>query len=360
MQKQQITTGTPIPPEWYNAMQNPTFSGTDEDVGHLPLPPGYSEKQQCKTIHVFGESTSVDLEAWPYNAVILVHKAMRGETPVYPRELIVRCTNTTGAIIVIPELDSDGTITVKATGTSVDDSYVTQSAADGDIVIINANNLGSDVNLGSEVDIKTRKIRAGKDAGYRRVSAQIFSIEASENKISAQFDRNGNLVVAIEHGDNVGSIVYQIPLKSTSFSCGTENSNSEGYAEMGASNGHASFKANSAGGQKSIGYSTENGVMTLSEKTVGGADYLKTYYGSGYIQNEKHLAGGRKEVILIGKNVDASFNIIDDNVGVITILHIPSDSEVSLYGHKPKKTCLTASGISFFELQNGSWVNPSA
>ncbi len=357
MQKQQITTGIPLPPEWYNAMQNPTYEGTDEDVGHLPLPPGYSEKQQCKTIHVFGESTSVDLEDWPYNAVILVHKAMRGETPVYPRELIVRCTNTTGAITVIPELDTDGTITVKATGTSIEDSYVTQTAVDGDIVVINANNIGSEF---GEVDIKTRKIRAGKDADYRRVSAQIFSIGTSENKISAQFDRNGNLVVAIEHGNNVGSIVYQIPLKSTSFSCGTENSNSEGYAEMGASNGQASFKANSAGGQKSIGYSTENGVMTLNEKTVGGADYLKTYYGSGYIQNEKHLAGGRKEVILIGKNVDASFNIIDDNVGVITILHIPSDSEVSLYGHKPKKTCLTASGISFFELQNGSWVNLSA
>lgn len=353
MQKQQITTGTPVPPEWYNAMQNPTYEGTDEDVGHLPLPPDYDKKQQCKTIYVFGESNMVDLDDWPYNAVIVVHKAMRGETPVYPRELIVRCTNTTGAIIVIPELDSDGTITVKATGTSVDDSYVTQSAADGDIVVINAN-------LGSEVDIKIRKIRAGKDADYRRVSAQIFSIGTSENKISSQFDRNGNLVVAIEQGNNVGSIVYQIPLKSTSFSCGTENSNNEGYVEMGASNGQASFKANSAGGQKSIGYSTENGAMTLSEKTVGGADYLKTYYGSGYIQNEKHLAGGRKEVILIGKNVDASFNIIDDNVGVITILHIPSDSEVSLYGHKPKKTCLTASGISFFELQNGSWVNPSA
>lgn len=357
MQKMQFTTGMPIPPELLNALQNPTFSGTDEDVGHLPLPPDYDKKQQCKTIHVFGESTSVDLEDWPYNAVILVHKAMRGETPVYPRELIVRCTNTTGAITVIPELDTDGTITVKATGTSIEDSYVTQTAVDGDIVVINANNIGSEF---GEVDIKTRKIRAGKDADYRRVSAQIFSIGTSENKISAQFDRNGNLVVAIEHGNNVGSIVYQIPLKSTSFSCGTENSNSEGYAEMGASNGHASFKANSAGGQKSIGYSTENGVMTLNEKTVDGADYLKTYYGSGYIQNEKHLAGGRKEVILIGKDVDASFNIIDDNVGIITILHIPSDSEVSLYGHKPKKTCLTASGISFFELQNGSWVNPSA
>jgi hypothetical protein len=354
MQKQQITTGTPVPPEWYNAMQNPTYGGTGEDVGHLPLPPDYSEKQQCKTIQVFGESTSVDLEDWPYNAVILVHKAMRGETPVYPRELIVRCTNTTGAIIVIPELDTDGTITVKATGTSIEDSYVTQTAVDGDIVVINANNLGS------EVDIKTRKIRAGKDADYRRVFAQVFSIGTSENKISAQFNRNGDLVVAIEQGNNVGSIVYQIPLKSTSFSCGTENSNSEGFISFSEGNGNVSFKANSAGGQKSIGYSTENGVMTLSEKTVGGADYLKTYYGSGYIQNEKHLAGGKKEVILIGKNVDASFNIIDDNVGVITILHIPSDSEVSLYGLKPKKTCLTASGIAFFELQNGSWVNPSA
>ena len=354
MQKIQFTTGIPIPPELLNALQNPTFSGTDEDAGHLPLPPDYDKKQQCKTIHVYGASTSVDLDNWPYNAVILVHKAMNGETPVYPRELIVRCTNTTGAIIVIPELDADGTITVKATGTSIEDSYVTQSAVDGDIVVINANDLGS------SVEIKTRKIRAGKDADYRRIFAQIFSIGTSENKITAQFDRNGNLVVSVDQGSNANSIVYQMHLKATSFSCGTENSNSAGFISFSEGSGNAFFKANSAGGQKSIGYSTENGVMTLSEKTVGGADYLKTYYGSGYIQNEKHLVGGRKEVILIGKNVDASFNIIDDNVGVITILHIPSDSDMSLYGHKPKKTCLTASGIAFFELQNGSWVNPSA
>lgn len=351
MRKQQFTNGFPITPEWANAIQNPTYDGSNEDVGHLPLPPGYSEKQQCKTIHVFGESTSVDLEDWPYNAVILVHKAMRGETPVYPRELIVRCTNTTGAITVIPELDTDGTITVKATGTSIEDSYFTQTAVDGDIVVINANNLGS------EVDIKTRKIRAGKDADYRRVFAQIFSIGTSENEISAQFDRNGNLVVAIEQGNNDGSIVYQMPLKSTSFSCGTENSNSEGFISFSEGNGNVAFKANSAGGGKSVEYSSESNILSFAEQAsdLNNQTLRKTYNEPGRLQLETHSDGGRKDVILFGKDVDSSLNIVEKK-GYITILYVPSDADAQMYSSPPSKLCLTVGGIYKFYLRNGNWV----
>lgn len=44
MQKQQFTDGSPVTPEWLNAMQNPTYEGTPEDVGHIPLPPEYNNK----------------------------------------------------------------------------------------------------------------------------------------------------------------------------------------------------------------------------------------------------------------------------------------------------------------------------
>ena len=357
MQKMQFTTGMPIPPELLNALQNPTFSGTDEDAGHLPLPPDYDKKQQCKTIHVYGESNTVNLDGWPYNAVIVVHRYMNGETPVYPRTLKIRCTNTTGAIVIIPELDQNGRLSVSAIGAGDSAEYATTTLKQKDIAIVHM----LVVDSGSNVECFIHTIQAGNRVEYANVMSSIFSVDGGDShKATIYIDGNGTLIVDTLQNSTIPLLSIRFPLEAQKFSSGTENSNNEGYVEMGASNGQASFKANSAGGQKSIGYSTENGVMTLSEKTVGGADYLKTYYGSGYIQNEKHLAGGKKEVILIGKNVDASFNIIDDNVGVITILHIPSDSEVSLYGHKPKKTCLTASGIAFFELQNGSWVNPSA
>ena len=69
MQKQQITTGTPIPPEWYNAMQTPTYEGTDEEVGHLPLPPEYDRK-----IEVFQSiQGSVDLSTATSRVAMVYH-----------------------------------------------------------------------------------------------------------------------------------------------------------------------------------------------------------------------------------------------------------------------------------------------
>lgn len=98
MQKQQITTGTPIPPEWYNAMQTPTYEGTDEDVGHLPLPPNYGEKIQ----YFKSQSGSVDLSTATGGVVVVLHE---GSTTSLQKETLT-VTGVSGAtayaIWVIP------------------------------------------------------------------------------------------------------------------------------------------------------------------------------------------------------------------------------------------------------------------
>lgn len=40
MIKTEINNGTPIPPEWFRAIQTPSFSRAENEVGHLPLPDG--------------------------------------------------------------------------------------------------------------------------------------------------------------------------------------------------------------------------------------------------------------------------------------------------------------------------------
>lgn len=108
MQKQQITTGTPIPPEWYNAMQTPTYEGTDEDVGHLPLPPNYGEKQQWKTFKVEGAENTVNLEDWDRNAIVRVGPSFANGNTVWPSTLTINCYSALeGAIFVIPDLSED-------------------------------------------------------------------------------------------------------------------------------------------------------------------------------------------------------------------------------------------------------------
>lgn len=46
MNKINFKTGTIIPPELMNALQNPSFTNDEKDAGHLPLPPNYGEKVQ--------------------------------------------------------------------------------------------------------------------------------------------------------------------------------------------------------------------------------------------------------------------------------------------------------------------------
>lgn len=69
MQKQQFTDGSPLTPEWLNAMQNPTYAGTEEEVGHLPLPPEYGRK-----IEVFQSvQGSVDLSTATSLVAMIYH-----------------------------------------------------------------------------------------------------------------------------------------------------------------------------------------------------------------------------------------------------------------------------------------------
>lgn len=69
MQKQQFNDGTPISPEWLNAMQSPTYEGTPEDVGHIPLPPEYNNK-----VDVIASSQGVaDLSSVASTAAMIYH-----------------------------------------------------------------------------------------------------------------------------------------------------------------------------------------------------------------------------------------------------------------------------------------------
>ena len=43
MNKINFKTGTIIPPELMNALQNPSFTNDEEEAGHLPLPPNYGD-----------------------------------------------------------------------------------------------------------------------------------------------------------------------------------------------------------------------------------------------------------------------------------------------------------------------------
>ncbi|MBO7412932.1 MAG: hypothetical protein J6U20_04620 [Fibrobacter sp.] len=69
MNKINFKTGTIIPPELINALQNPSFTNDEEEAGHLPLPPNYGKKVQ-----VFNtENRAVDLSTASSGFAVVIH-----------------------------------------------------------------------------------------------------------------------------------------------------------------------------------------------------------------------------------------------------------------------------------------------
>ena len=208
MNTKTFKTGDIVTPEFLNELQNPSFNKQPGEVGALPLPPNYSEKQQCKTIHVAGETTSVNLGDWPYNAVIVVSVFMNGETPVYPRNLTVRCANTTGAIVVIPELDQNGTLAISVVGAGSTE-HASASLKHGDIAVINA------FDAVDEVHCFIRKLQTGDRVEYRNVLSSIFTVDGVDgHKAMFYIDSNFNLVISAANNSTVTSVDLRLPLKT--------------------------------------------------------------------------------------------------------------------------------------------------
>lgn len=69
MNKINFKTGTIIPPELMNALQNPSFTNDEEEAGHLPLPPNYGKKVQAFVT----ENGAVDLSSASSGFAIVEH-----------------------------------------------------------------------------------------------------------------------------------------------------------------------------------------------------------------------------------------------------------------------------------------------
>lgn len=217
MNKKTFKTGDIVTPEFLNELQNPSYDKQPGEVGALPLPPNYSEKQQCKTIHVAGEATSVDLGDWPYNAVILVQKFMQGETPVYPRTLTVRCANTTGAIVVIPELDQNGALSISVQGSGAAE-LATTTLKRGNIAVINA------YDVVDEVQCYVRKFQSGDRVEFTNVMSSIFTVDGGDgHKAMFYIDSNFNLVIGAANNSSISALDLKLPLKVPSISAKKTN-----------------------------------------------------------------------------------------------------------------------------------------
>ena len=113
MNKINFKTGSIIPPELMNALQNPSFTNDEEEVGHLPLPPNYGEKVQVFVT----ENGAVDLSSASSGFAIVEHYG--STTSLQPVTITINGIGGNGArTILLVTRGTDYPVTVSLPQTS--------------------------------------------------------------------------------------------------------------------------------------------------------------------------------------------------------------------------------------------------
>lgn len=113
MNKINFKTGTIIPPELMNALQNPSFTNDEENAGHLPLPPNYGEKVQAFVT----ENGAVDLSSASSGFAIVEHYG--STTSLQPVTITINGIGGNGArTILLVTRGTDYPVTVSLPQTS--------------------------------------------------------------------------------------------------------------------------------------------------------------------------------------------------------------------------------------------------
>ena len=113
MNKIYFKTGTIIPPELMNALQNPSFTNDEEEAGHLPLPPNYGEKAQVFVT----ENGAVDLSSASSGFAIVEHYG--STTSLQPVTITINGIGNNGArTILLVTRGTDYPVTVSLPQTS--------------------------------------------------------------------------------------------------------------------------------------------------------------------------------------------------------------------------------------------------
>lgn len=118
MQKQQFNSGTPISPEWLNDIQNPSYDKTSEEVGYLPLPPGYTDR-----IDTFETATSeVNVSSATASFAVIVYRG----SPTSSAPVTLMVNGLTGSpirsfLVVATGAEFELTVRVPVNSTSTTD-----------------------------------------------------------------------------------------------------------------------------------------------------------------------------------------------------------------------------------------------
>lgn len=358
MNKKTITSGEPVSPELLNELQNPSYEKSEDEVGHLPLPPDYDGKKQVTTIRVAGDGKSVDLSDWPYNAVVVADAipGPSGAPTEYPENIDLVIAKDCGLIIVKPEIEGvNMEISIAIDDTDVEDSATIHP---GEIAIITASS--HDGVHDPVIDIHV--VQIGDFVKKDKVIANQFLLSSSgSEKIKVRFDdRTGYIHVEKSSvSSDVSLVKFDFPIRSHQIAFGGESALSGNGAVTVYNDGHYEFvatsgSADSSGDIRNISYDSRTGIASTNVQNNTYSYTKTTNVGEGSVNAVKQTLSTNPSIIgsVLNKTYDDSFQLVDA-FGTICVYQLPRVSGSSV---TPKKTEITPDGIASYTHNGTSWV----
>lgn len=344
MKKKKFDAGSPVTPEWLNAIQNPSFDGTPEDVGHLPLPPEYDEKQQWKTFEVYGATNLVDLRGWNRNVVVKALPTYTDITPgavksIEPEKLSMKADGTTGIIFVVPHIKNDNYMIVDL---DVGGNHRELTLKRGEIALMYASNFGGSIALNALGFV----IPSSALGRFEGLECTRLTFKVGENRVALidaiELDGKKELRFNVFNAD---SIDFYAPLKGVSFNCGEHTD--QGYASISATQEKGRLLIRNKGmyNANELQYDSDTDIMRQGHAySTSGSTSIElvetTHATVDYHKATVKDRGGYESHILINKDVDDNLNVVE-SAGTLCVYY----ADQSLHSEPPIKCVISADGI---------------
>lgn len=353
MNKKTITSGEPVSPELLNELQNPSYEKSEDEVGHLPLPPGYNEVKQMITVLLSGASNTLDLSTWQYNASILCKAEIStgdGSTSEFPETLNLTVRPDTGIILVKAELED----TAMGINVSVYGSDVTEHAQirRGDIAVITSSSHGDAIEPTLSIDVINTEV-IDKDV----INGKIVYISSSAGVRQYMIRYVDGVLQVAPAGQvaNASQVAFSMPIKANEVNVGS-GSTAFAALKVAGNDNHVEFgitsnSADSAGNTRVMLYNSNSGFgLTTNNSTYSTS--RQTSFGDGQMSLDlvDLTNSRRKSGILFNKTFNNSFDVVE-SFGTICSYNFGTNGQGPCY-----KTEINHSGIASYSHNGTNWV----
>lgn len=336
MNKKTFQTGESVSPEFLNAIQNPSFNKEQDEVGYIPLPPDYENRNQWKTFETEGDNKTCSLGTWTKNAVIRAKASYDGDNTIFPEHIVVNSEEMAGLIVFVPYLTTNKTCTVTYTVSGRSASAV---LVQGEIAVLYTETFDFAVP-------QIKKILSTSKCNVEELSVStklIFKLASDRSIVlEASYDNNKKVLSLDANEVNFGGSV-----KASEIHVG-DSSSGEVVITKNGDNSSILIKAKGQFGPEHLNYKSETGELVVGSSYQDDSNIVNIKKGMAEFTKESANAGSK---ILINKDISNTGEVID-SPGAVTVY----STTTSQAGSETRKTVITAYGISSY-IHNGSvWV----